>query len=815
MIKRLTKTNISLLVIALCAMLFCGLFAINSLTSKEVPTAHAEGNEARIGTEEYATLEEAFASATADCTIYTLVSEISVESKITVKHNIALACDVTNTIITRDFDDVLFNLSYGKTFTLGLTTSDQYQLTINGNNKAYRLLSSEYGTVIINCGTYTGNGEAQATVSGEFIRCGTLNINGGTIKNFYSSGDGGAIYQNRGVVTIAGGTIANNIANAGSGIYMNSGAYALNISGGTISDDICVKGSKINISGGTIGDINSIVNSSYKSTININGNFIHTGNINLDEECTQKINIDVELENAVHVTSLTGNDYVQHFLANPLATYSSDIIADPSDFVFNLGALVTGDKHGDGFDTQSLYLHVNDVIYEAKINETNYYSLEQAFASVDEDDVIIEILVDEISIISVLNVNYNITLVCDVNSIITRNLNGYVFNIASEKTLTIGATTNDQYQLTINGNNKENSMFYVKGNLIINCGTFTGNGDEQASTGPQQGGCINAYQGSVIMNGGTIKNFCTIRYGGSAIYSTYASVTITGTSKLTNNTHIGDAGYGGGAIWMGASAQSLSISGDVEISNNSSVGRGGAIASISSATISGNVKIINNTATAAAGGIYSMGNLIISDNATITDNTRDAVDVYIDYSSNATDVISTINGGNIGHLLLKKTSDISGAIINKIEITFDSYYKVITTLNLNGDFILTDAIYLSGVEYELINVNANLNNTYKIAGNSEAFETYYKDTGKAIATYAEGITVDRKDFICESGSVITGSMLTDGNELSLYLTDEVIEDTPSTGFVDEQLLPALAIGLVSIIAVLYVVFTNKRKHLKI
>lgn len=61
MSKKLTKTNISLLIVALCAMLFCGLFTMNAFMSKKSPAVHAESS---------ATLRGAFANSESNSNWY-------------------------------------------------------------------------------------------------------------------------------------------------------------------------------------------------------------------------------------------------------------------------------------------------------------------------------------------------------------------------------------------------------------------------------------------------------------------------------------------------------------------------------------------------------------------------------------------------------------------------------------------------------------------------------------------------------------------------------------------------------------------------
>lgn len=133
---------------------------------------------------------------------------------------------------------------YGGTLTLG-------NITIDGNSMdAYGpAVYIDSGTVNMNSGSviqnnYNMNSGGDGIYTGGGIYCsGTLNINGGVIKNCKTSGmigsyayahAGGGIYL-KGTCNMTSGSITGNSASNGGGIYLASSGATFKLTGGTIS----------------------------------------------------------------------------------------------------------------------------------------------------------------------------------------------------------------------------------------------------------------------------------------------------------------------------------------------------------------------------------------------------------------------------------------------------------------------------------------------------------------------------------------------------------------------------------------------------
>ena len=141
------------------------------------------------------------------------------------------------------------------------------------------------------------------TVRGILIVSGTLNINGGTIQNGFSTGAGGNIraygedsWGKSINVTINGGTIKNGSASTGGNIYAvgksDTARTNLTINGGTIGESQTLNGIRINdnqtdvfINGGTIGgNSNDAISFKEPTTLSISGTPVIGGEgLNLPE----------------------------------------------------------------------------------------------------------------------------------------------------------------------------------------------------------------------------------------------------------------------------------------------------------------------------------------------------------------------------------------------------------------------------------------------------------------------------------------------------------------------------------------------------
>lgn len=467
---------------------------------------------------------------------------------------------------------------------------------------------------------------------------------------------------------------------------------------------------------------------------------------------------------------------------------------------------------------------VNAEDYEARIDSTYFATLEEAFDyisnSTEDITCSIYVLKDvEVERTLVLKVEtglrHTITMLCDGSNVtITRTMDKVLFDVGLGVKLTIGSSVDDENVITFNGNNKSYSMFTVGygASLTIYSGNYYGNLDGIATVGPAGGGCIHASsEESVSVNiiGGTFKNFMATDTGGVI------------------NTNVGHNIFGG-------------------IFENNTAKFGGVAFSHQSSTIGYNAIMRNNTANVGGALLYFVA--IFVDGSAIDAPSNDAPNISNNTSTGYSEigvpagvgndiVVSNtlIFNGNLCDIALfgNGTAYILGGTIKNIGFinltAMDSSMTATGTINFNYDFTLEGSIKFDGVDAQSLVVSqasadvqeiagsynyqikefTQLNNAYKIDGSSENFVAYYKDTGRAIVMYDERITVDTNDFSCTNGTIISSTEVTDGNALCLYLTVPSASDTPITGFVDEQLLPAIVMGLVSVFAV--VLFGKKRK----
>lgn len=183
-------------------------------------TAHAEGNVAKIGDTEYATLGDAFASATAEPTTVTLIGDITDTSTITLAEGKNVILDLAGHKITAGYQS-------------GSTVAHDYAL----DNRGTLTIKDSVGTSLISArGMYNkGNGK--------------MTIESGNFESIDSNG-GGACVWNEADLTVTGGSFAFTGNKSGN----NAGACIINnkkadITGGEFTSRyICI----FNQNGGTL-----------------------------------------------------------------------------------------------------------------------------------------------------------------------------------------------------------------------------------------------------------------------------------------------------------------------------------------------------------------------------------------------------------------------------------------------------------------------------------------------------------------------------------------------------------------------------------
>ncbi len=138
-----------------------------------------------------------------------------------------------------------------------------YDLTSAATDNAFVVESGATLNLCPDCtkdGTITGADGSRAIQ----INGGTVNMSGGTITGFTTTGNGGAVYVDGGIFTMTGGTITGNEAKEGGAIYA-TGKSTVNVEDGTISNNtanttsttsgggaIWCNGGNVNLSGGEI-----------------------------------------------------------------------------------------------------------------------------------------------------------------------------------------------------------------------------------------------------------------------------------------------------------------------------------------------------------------------------------------------------------------------------------------------------------------------------------------------------------------------------------------------------------------------------------
>ncbi len=269
-----------------------------------------------------------------------------------------------------------------------------------------------------------------------------------------------------------------------------------------------------------------------------------------------------------------------------------------------------------------------------------------------------------------------------------------------------------------------NASLYIEGNLnkeltIKNCniynniGTSTGAGLTYGANSSYSGAIINIdscdIYGNTAVSGAGIAPFQNNYFNGNI-------VNIYGTTKIHDN--ISNGGTGGGIYCYTQDPNShgnsvYTISGDVEIYNNTAKTGGGIYSINSDLIISDNVKIYNNTATTEGGGIYYYPSLNTagtstnylfetSDNVKISNNTAYLGGGIRLLSGGRTNVITNLNGGAIeGNTATKQGSDGGGGIYISNSSAFDMTTNINCSVTGNTANARGGGIYVSSA-----NVNA-------------------------------------------------------------------------------------------------------------
>ena len=463
-----------------------------------------------------------------------------------------------------------------------LSVESQYN-TVTIENSEFYNLTAQYGPAVymnynnrltINGGEFYNN---TATNKGGVIatntKGNTITINGGDFHN-NKAVYGGVIDTNvsennsySNTVTIAGGTFKENTATADGGVVRMGGAKdgkaanTLTISGGEISGNKAVNGGAVYCGGKTnitISGTDTTPGVVMNNTADMGGNLLLAGEGSAltvaaggllyggatagDVMFTQPGSVDLCDVNRLYLEPVTEKDdlvWLKNQESNGQATHRHENAAAQDCYILT--------KNG-----------VAPVLYAARIGDTYYHSISQAFSAAKEDegDQTIVLLRDQTENLTVTPLTKEVTL----------NLNGY--------TLTSQITVND-------GMNKAGGCFTLTDNK--------GEDYKQGSTGGVLTGNNQNATGIWVKSQNTATENPTVKLQGSLTLTGFIShavyvesngyVTANGVTFTENTNSSNSSGWP--EISRGA-AISFSSGGKLEaenciFSNNSTTGHGGAV----------------------------------------------------------------------------------------------------------------------------------------------------------------------------------------------------------------------------------------------
>lgn len=376
------------------------------------------------------------------------------------------------------------------------------------------------------------------------------------------------------------------------------------------------------------------------------------------------------------------------------------------------GALGANGNTSSGFDLNSgaggdyIYMHVVTITTDDIID---VYTEAQLREAVMLNDANIRMMAD-INIASEVEINNNLTVTLDLNGhTLDRGLSsatnyGHALKVISGSTLTINDASGDNSGVIKGAYTGQGGGIRNYGTIIINGGTIrdnhsgtkggginnhngaslTINGGVITNNEAQDGaGIYNEANGTITINNGSIIGNTTNKYGGGGI-TNYGTLAFYG-GTVSNNTAIQD----GGGIWTN---NSLTASG-VTIEGNSALNGGGICINHGTADLT-NVTISGNTSKDGGGiYVYSVGTLTFN-SGSISDNTTTEYGgggianhgITTIFSGSITDNTSVENGGGIwtGNTLTLK----GGTITNNhagSNTHGDGVYYYGGTFNLEGN----------------------------------------------------------------------------------------------------------------------------------
>lgn len=305
------------------------------------------------------------------------------------------------------------------------------------------------------------------------------------------------------------------------------------------------------------------------------------------------------------------------------------------------GNTSTGYNLNNGAGGNNIYMHLITTPTE---EYTDVYTESQLRDAVRINNVNIRMMAD-INIASEVVIDYNTTVTLDLNGhTLDRGLSiatnyGHVLKVISGSSLTINDASGNNSGVIKGGYTNEGGGINNLGTLVINGGTIRDN-----HTNTKGGGIINRGGAMLTINGGVITN--NDAQDGGGIYN-FANATLTVNGGSIEYNHA--TKYGGGGI---TNYGTLNITGGA-VYHNSAVTNGGGVWSYGTLTFSGGT--VNTNVSTLGGGLYINSGTATFSGGSITHN--HATGNYDDH------LTSSLGGGvyfNNGTLNLHDTPVIYG-----------------------------------------------------------------------------------------------------------------------------------------------------------
>ena len=729
-----------------------------------VASAWADGNVAKIGTTEYATLQEAF---NAGGTV-TLLSDITLTS----------TAIVSNKKVTLDLN--------GKTITYsGNTIHNQKTLTVEDNVGGGKIISTENCAISVNDNSTTTIGATGSSAKNFFIESvegaiitgkhkgATITINCGTLSasdNAVVAGNGSAGFGEN-TITIKGGTFNGGITTAG---YVACGIYAPNndtwkISGGTFNitggAGIVQRAGTVNISGdvvfnvtgsttGKVGDSRIVVPCAavvFDSQANYPG---------LTETSITKISGGkFTADNGQSAVAYVANEGGASRIAISGGSFSS--VVPETCLAEGYQAQTTANSDG----TYGVTLQ-----YEAKIGNTYYSTFTEAANAASADDIV-ALLAKPANAYTMTSADKTLKVQKNGFSCTVTGYEGYV----AKSSTTDGVTTYTQVEATFEITKSDNSKSYTNSfnlsqegvttikllkdytsNLCPNCGSSEyknqsvtldlGGKTLFVNTSVKRNYCISVLHGCTLtIKNGTISMNPTSDIKSNGIYiDGENSKVIIESDAIVNASGVSAVTIIGNATLE--SAGTLSVTGSFAIAGNGSSGNGGYTVNITGGSVtstdapaiyhpnSGTVTISGGSITGATGIYQKSGTLNIT-GGSITGNGAAAEYVFNGNGANSTGDAVVID--NCGYPGGTPAPAISGG-------TFSSTNGKAVASYASGEGNEPVTGFISGGTFSS-NVNEFAKGNYMAIQEESAYKVYAVETTTQDADGAHTETMTVKD----------------------------------------------------------------------